>query len=112
VEITRLGVAMGAQESTFQGLAGLGDLITTCVSPEGRNRTVGEQIGKGRKLQDILSSMDSVAEGVPTTRSVRELSIQHKVEMPITEAVHSVLFEGTEVIRALTTLMTRESKPE
>jgi len=112
VEITRLGVAMGAQESTFQGLAGLGDLITTCVSPEGRNRTVGEQIGKGRKLQDILSSMDSVAEGVPTTRSVRELSIQHKVEMPITEAVHSVLFEGMDVIRALTTLMTRESKAE
>ena len=112
VEITRLGVAMGAQESTFQGLAGLGDLITTCVSPEGRNRTVGEQIGKGRKLRDILESMDSVAEGVPTTRSVRELSIRHKVEMPITEAVHSVLFEGMDVIRALTTLMTREAKPE
>jgi len=112
VEITRLGVAMGAQESTFQGLAGLGDLITTCVSPEGRNRTVGEQIGKGRKLRDILESMDSVAEGVPTTRSVRELSIRHKVEMPITEAVHSVLFEGTEVIQALTTLMTRQAKPE
>ena len=94
VEITRLGVAMGAQESTFQGLAGLGDLITTCVSPEGRNRTVGEQIGKGRKLQDILGSMDSVAEGVPTTRSVRELSIRYNVEMPITESVHAVSFRG------------------
>jgi glycerol-3-phosphate dehydrogenase (NAD(P)+) len=112
VEITRLGVAMGAQESTFQGLAGLGDLITTCVSPEGRNRTVGEQIGKGRKLQDILGSMDSVAEGVPTTRSVRELSRRFKVEMPITEAVHAVLFEGMDVISALTALMTRESKAE
>src|ERR1700685_2414463 len=112
VEITRLGVAMGAQESTFQGLAGLGDLITTCISPEGRNRTVGEQIGKGRKLQDILGSMDSVAEGVPTTRSVRELSIRYNVEMPITEAVHAVLFEGMDVIQALTTLMTRESKAE
>jgi len=112
VEITRLGVAMGAQESTFQGLAGLGDLITTCVSPEGRNRTVGEQIGKGRKLQDILGSMDSVAEGVPTTRSLRELSIRYNVEMPITESVHAVLFEGMDVIRALTTLMTRESKAE
>ena len=112
VEITRLGVAMGAQESTFQGLAGLGDLITTCVSPEGRNRTVGEQIGKGRKLADIVGSMESVAEGVPTTRSVRELSIRFKVEMPITEAVHAVLFEGMDVIRALTTLMTREAKPE
>jgi glycerol-3-phosphate dehydrogenase (NAD(P)+) len=112
VEITRLGVAMGAQESTFQGLAGLGDLITTCVSPEGRNRTVGEQIGKGRKLQDILGSMDSVAEGVPTTRSLRELSVRYNVEMPITESVHAVLFEGMDVIRALTTLMTRESKAE
>jgi glycerol-3-phosphate dehydrogenase (NAD(P)+) len=112
VEITRLGIAMGAHESTFQGLAGLGDLITTCVSPEGRNRTVGEQIGKGRKLQDILGSMDSVAEGVPTTRSVRELSIRYNVEMPITESVHAVLFEGMDVIRALTALMTRESKPE
>jgi glycerol-3-phosphate dehydrogenase (NAD(P)+) len=112
VEITRLGLAMGAQESTFQGLAGLGDLITTCVSPEGRNRTVGEQVGKGRKLQDILGGMDSVAEGVPTTRSVRELSVRHGVEMPITEAVHSVLFEGMDVIGALTTLMTRQSKAE
>jgi glycerol-3-phosphate dehydrogenase (NAD(P)+) len=112
VEITRLGVAMGALESTFQGLAGLGDLITTCVSPEGRNRTVGEQIGKGRKLQDILGSMDSVAEGVPTTRSLRELSVRYNVEMPITESVHAVLFEGMDVIRALTTLMTRESKAE
>jgi len=112
VEITRLGMAMGAQESTFQGLAGMGDLVTTCVSPEGRNRTVGEQIGKGRKLQDVLGSMDSVAEGVPTTRSVRELSIRFNVEMPITESVHAVLFEGMDVIRALTTLMTREAKPE
>ena len=112
VEITRLGIAMGAHESTFQGLAGLGDLITTCVSPEGRNRTVGEQIGKGRKLQDILGSMDSVAEGVPTTRASRELSIRYNVEMPITESVHAVLFEGMDVIRALTALMTRESKPE
>jgi glycerol-3-phosphate dehydrogenase (NAD(P)+) len=112
VEITRLGMAMGAVESTFHGLAGLGDLITTCVSPEGRNRTVGEQIGKGRKLQEILGSMDSVAEGVPTTRSVRELSVRHDVEMPITESVHAVLFEGMDVIQALTTLMTREAKPE
>src|SRR5437879_9138480 len=68
VEITRLGVAMGASADTFSGLAGLGDLITTCVSTEGRNRTVGERVGKGQKLSDILSHMDSVAEGVPTTR--------------------------------------------
>src|SRR5208282_1537100 len=112
VEITRLGVAMGAAESTFHGLAGMGDLVTTCVSPEGRNRTVGEQIGKGRKLQDILDGMDSIAEGVPTTRSVRELSLRHHVEMPITEAVHAVLFEGKDAINALTDLMNRQPKSE
>jgi glycerol-3-phosphate dehydrogenase (NAD(P)+) len=112
VEITRLGVAMGARESTFQGLAGLGDLITTCISPEGRNRTVGEQIGKGRQLKEILNSMDSVAEGVPTTESVMELSRRHGVEMPITQSVYSVLFEGQEVISALTALMNRAFKPE
>ena len=112
VEITRLGVAMGAREETFIGLAGVGDLITTCVSPEGRNRTVGEQIGKGRKLEDILEKMDSVAEGVPTTKAVRELAARYDVDMPITEAVHAVLFEGKDVLHALTDLMTREPKPE
>jgi glycerol-3-phosphate dehydrogenase (NAD(P)+) len=112
VEISRLGVRLGAQETTFHGLAGLGDLITTCVSPEGRNRTVGEQLGKGRKLEEILASMDSVAEGVPTTRAVHKLAGQLGVEMPITEAVYSVLFEGKDVLDALTKLMTREPKPE
>lgn len=112
VEICRLGVAMGAQEATFSGLAGLGDLITTCISPEGRNRHVGEQIGKGRKLADILGEMASVAEGVPTTRSVRELARLYKVEMPITESVHAVLFDGKDVLTALSELMSREPKPE
>lgn len=112
VEITRLGVAMGAKPETFGGLAGLGDLITTCVSPEGRNRTVGERIGKGQRLEDILGGMDSVAEGVPTTRSVRQLGRRYGVEMPITEAVHSVLFDGKDAIAALTDLMSRDPKPE
>ncbi len=112
VEITRLGEAMGAHEATFQGLAGLGDLITTCVSPEGRNRTVGERLGKGWKLDDILDKMESVAEGVPTTRAVRELARRHQVEMPITESVHAVLFEGKDVLTALTELMTRQPKAE
>ena len=112
VEITRLGVAMGARPETFNGLAGVGDLITTCVSPEGRNRTVGERIGKGQKLEDILGGMESVAEGVPTTRSMMELARRHGVEMPITEAVHAVLFEGKDVLQALSDLMTREPKPE
>jgi glycerol-3-phosphate dehydrogenase (NAD(P)+) len=112
VEIARLGVAMGARPETFHGLAGVGDLITTCVSPEGRNRTVGEQIGKGKKLQDILDKMDSVAEGVPTTKAVRELARRFDVDMPITEAVHAVLFENKDVLHALTDLMTRDPKPE
>jgi glycerol-3-phosphate dehydrogenase (NAD(P)+) len=112
VEICRLGVAMGAQESTFNGLAGLGDLITTCISGDSRNRRVGEQIGKGRKLPDILNEMNSVAEGVSTTQSVRELGRRYRVEMPITEAVHSVLFEGKDVLKALSELMSREPKKE
>ena len=112
VEITRLGVAMGAKESTFHGLAGVGDLITTCVSPEGRNRSVGEQLGKGRRLDDILGSMNSVAEGVPTTQAVLQLARRHDVEMPITESVHAVLFEGRDVIQALSDLMSRDPKPE
>ncbi|MEO6434873.1 MAG: NAD(P)H-dependent glycerol-3-phosphate dehydrogenase [Tepidisphaeraceae bacterium] len=112
VEITRLGVAMGAKEETFQGLAGVGDLITTCVSPEGRNRSVGEQIGKGRKLQEILDKMDSVAEGVPTTKAVKELSRRYGVDMPITDAVYAILFEDKDVLHALTDLMTRDPKPE
>ena len=112
VEITRLGVAMGAQESTFHGLAGLGDLITTCVSPEGRNRSVGEQLGKGKKLEEILASMDSVAEGVTTTRSVRALSLRYNVEMPITQAVFEILFEAKDVLHALSDLMSRHPKPE
>ena len=87
-------------------------MITTCVSPQGRNRTVGEQIGKGRRLEEILSKMDSVAEGVPTTRAVMQLAQKLKVEMPITQAVHSVLFEGRDAIFALTELMTRDPKPE
>jgi glycerol-3-phosphate dehydrogenase (NAD(P)+) len=112
VEISRLGVAMGAKAETFVGLAGLGDLITTCVSPEGRNRTVGERIGKGQKLDDILGHMDSVAEGVPTTRAVHELARRNGVEMPITESVYRVLFDGLDPISALTDLMSREPKPE
>jgi glycerol-3-phosphate dehydrogenase (NAD(P)+) len=90
----------------------LGDLITTCISPMGRNRTVGEQIGRGRPLEEILSGMASVAEGVSTTKSVVELARRHGVEMPITEAVYSVLFEKKEVLTALSELMSREPKPE
>ena len=112
VEITRLGVAMGARPETFQGLAGLGDLITTCISPEGRNRTVGERLAKGRKLADVLATMDSVAEGVATTRSVIELARRHNIEMPIAQAVYQVLFENKDVLLAIGELMSRDPKPE
>jgi glycerol-3-phosphate dehydrogenase (NAD(P)+) len=103
---------MGADPRTFQGLAGLGDLITTCVSPEGRNRTVGQRLGKGEQLAEILSSRQSVAEGVPTTKAVRGLAIKHGVEMPITDAVHSVLFEAKPVRTALAELMRRAARSE
>jgi glycerol-3-phosphate dehydrogenase (NAD(P)+) len=112
VEITRLGAAMGARRETFSGLAGLGDLVTTCVSPLGRNRTAGELIGQGRRVADIIRSTPSVIEGIPTTQSVHQLARRHRVEMPITEAVHGVLFEGREVIATLSELMSRRLKEE
>jgi glycerol-3-phosphate dehydrogenase (NAD(P)+) len=112
VEITRLGVAMGARRETFAGLAGLGDLVTTCVSPVGRNRTAGEQIGKGKKVEEVVASTPSVIEGIPTTRSVHQLADRFSVEMPITEAVYGVLFEGREVIATLSRLMSRKLKGE
>ena len=112
VEITRLGVAMGAREETFYGLAGLGDLVTTCISLEGRNRSTGEQLGKGRTLQDILAGIASVVEGVPTTKAVRDLARRYNIEMPITEAVHAILFENVRPADALTQLMTRQSRAE
>lgn len=111
-EITRLGTAMGARRETFAGLAGLGDLVTTCISPLGRNRSAGEQIGRGKTVQDVTAATPSVIEGIPTTRSVYQLARRHNVPMPITEAVHAVLFEGKEVIRALSELMSRDLKGE
>ena len=111
-EITRLGAAMGASAETFMGLAGVGDLATTCFSPTGRNRTCGEQLGKGKKLEDILAAMAGVVEGVPTTKSVVALAQKYRVEMPITQAVHQVLFEGLDPIEAISRLMARELKPE
>lgn len=112
VEITRLGVALGARAETFMGLAGLGDLITTCVSPEGRNRRVGEQLGRGRKLAEILAEMKSVAEGVATTRSIHALASRAGVEMPITRQVYAVLFEDKDVLAALGELMSRSPRSE
>lgn len=111
-EITRLGVALGARRETFFGLAGVGDLVVTCLSRHSRNRHVGEQVGKGRSLESILSEMVMVAEGVKTTRSALHLARRHEVEMPITEQVYAVLFEGKDPHFAMDDLMSRELKSE
>lgn len=111
-ELTRLGVKMGAQPRTFAGLSGIGDLIVTCMSRHSRNRYVGEQIGKGRKLDDILKEMVMVAEGVATTRSVYDLAKKYHVEMPIVCAVYEMLFEGKDPHKAMHELMTRDAKGE
>jgi glycerol-3-phosphate dehydrogenase (NAD(P)+) len=112
VEITRLGVAMGADRRTFAGLSGVGDLIVTCMSRHSRNRYVGEQIGKGRKLSHILKEMVMVAEGVQTTESTRDLAQRYGIEMPITNEVHNALFEGKDPQKATQDLMTRDAKEE
>ncbi|WP_406695697.1 NAD(P)H-dependent glycerol-3-phosphate dehydrogenase [Singulisphaera sp. Ch08] len=112
VEISRFGVALGGEFSTFFGLAGVGDMVTTCYSPFGRNRSVGERIGRGERLEEILASMVNVAEGVPTTRSVHDLARKRGVEMPITDELYRVLFEGKSPHAAVTDLMIREPKVE
>ncbi|MBI3577826.1 MAG: NAD(P)H-dependent glycerol-3-phosphate dehydrogenase [Ignavibacteriales bacterium] len=111
-EITRLGVKLGAQPRTFAGLSGVGDLIVTCMSRHSRNRYVGEQIGKGRKLEDVLKEMVMVAEGVATARSVRDLEKKYAIELPIITEVYKVLFEGKDPQKATRDLMTRDAKGE
>lgn len=111
-EMKRMGVAMGASQDTFSGLTGLGDLIVTCTSEHSRNRYVGYHIGKGKKLKEIINGMKMVAEGVKTTDSVNQWAIQNSVEMPITSAVHKVLFNEMDPIDALYELMTRNPKEE
>src|SRR4051812_9476092 len=94
VEMTRFGLALGAEHDTFQGLAGVGDLITTCFSPHGRNRRVGERLGRGETLAEIRSSMPAVAEGVTTAKSVHDRTRPLGLEMPITTVVYRVLYDG------------------
>jgi len=112
VEISRLGYAMGARVATFSGISGLGDLVTTCISPYSRNRYVGEQIGKGKTFKQIIAHMQMVAEGVPTTQSAYALSLKYKVDMPITKEVYSVLYKNKSPEKAVQDLMTREKKEE
>ena len=111
-EMTRLGTALGAEQSTFAGLAGLGDLVLTCTGSLSRNRAVGVEIGKGRKLEDVLRDRETVAEGVITAQSARELAAREGVEMPIVDTVNRVLFEGQSARGAIAALMTRELRAE
>ena len=111
-EITRLGVYLGAEQSTFSGLSGLGDLVLTCTGDLSRNRSVGIQLGKGKKLQQILAEMDMVAEGVKTTKSVYDLTRPMNIEMPILEQVYRILYENKECSLAVKDLLARELKEE
>lgn len=111
-EITRLGVAMGGRPETFAGLAGIGDLIATCTSPQSRNRTVGFELGRGRKIADILSGMRQVAEGVKSARTVLQLGEEHGVEMPIASEVNGVINEGRTAQEAFRGLLKRAAGSE
>ena len=111
-EMARVGVAMGADPMTFSGLSGLGDLIVTCESRHSRNRAVGEKIASGKTLDEILGSSPMVAEGVRTARAAHALAQKHGIDMPITEQIYRVLYEGADARDAVAALMTRELKPE
>jgi len=111
-EMTRLGVAVGAERATFSGLAGMGDLVLTCTGALSRNRTVGYRLGRGESLDEILTDMKAVAEGVKTAKAVHALAARHDVEMPISREVYAILYEGRKPSDALRTLMLRDPKPE
>lgn len=111
-EISRLGIAAGANPLTFSGLAGLGDLIATCASPFSRNQRLGSRLAAGEKLEDILASTHTVAEGVYTTKAALQLAKRHNVEMPIAQQLSYVLFEGLEPHKAVPELMMRDPKDE
>ena len=111
-EITRMGIEMGAEPATFSGLSGLGDLVLTSTGDLSRNRTVGLKLGEGKKLSQILSEMEMVAEGVKTTQSVHDLVLRMNVEMPILDQVYQILYKNKECSSAVTDLLTRELKVE
>ena len=111
-ELTRLGVAMGGHPATFAGLAGMGDLIATCMSSQSRNHQVGYGLGRGKSIEDIIAEMSMVAEGVKSTRGVLDLAARYDLEMPIAEQVARVLYDGASVTEAIANLMGRSAKPE
>ena len=112
VEIIRFGTAMGGQVETFFGLSGVGDLITTCFSPHGRNRAFGERIARGMSIQEALNASTGVVEGYRNTKSIHELAEKLKIDMPVTEAIYKVLYCGKDIREAVVSLMTREPKSE
>jgi glycerol-3-phosphate dehydrogenase (NAD(P)+) len=111
-EMTRLGVAMGADPRTFSGLAGMGDLVLTCTGGLSRNRTLGVRLGKGERFEDIMKGLQTVAEGVKTAKATRELARKHSVEMPVVDEVYRIIYEGKDPQLALKDLMSRELKGE
>lgn len=111
-EMRRLGVALGAESETFSGVAGLGDLVVTCLSKHSRNRRVGYELGQGKTLEEILAGMTMVAEGVTTTESAKALAVKYNIEMPIVEEIYKILFENKDHRQATTDLMLREPKDE
>ncbi|MEJ7585333.1 MAG: NAD(P)H-dependent glycerol-3-phosphate dehydrogenase [Acidimicrobiales bacterium] len=111
-EITNLGVAMGGNPMTFAGLAGMGDLVATCISPQSRNRHVGEQLGRGATIEEVIASMNMVAEGVKTSRVVMELAADHEVEMPIASEVKAVCHDGRTAREAYHGLLKRKTGRE
>ncbi|MFH1281488.1 MAG: NAD(P)H-dependent glycerol-3-phosphate dehydrogenase [Candidatus Omnitrophota bacterium] len=111
-EISRLGQAMGAKLETFSGISGLGDLATTCISKQSRNRSVGELIGKGKSLKEIYRHMQTVAEGVPTAKSAYALGLKYQIDMPIIREVYYLLYKHKSPLQAVNDLMMRKSKEE
>ena len=111
-EMTRLGLVMGAKKSTFSGLSGIGDLLVTALSKHSRNRYVGEEIGRGRSLQDITDNMDMIAEGVNTCRAIPRIIEKYDIEMPIANSVYGILFENKNPLEAVKELMTRDLTAE
>jgi glycerol-3-phosphate dehydrogenase (NAD(P)+) len=111
-ELTRLGVAMGGDHMTFAGLAGMGDLVATCISPQSRNRHVGEQLGRGKTIDEVIAEMNMVAEGVKTSKVVMEIADQHGVDMPIASEVKSVCHDGATAMEAYQGLLKRQTGHE
>jgi glycerol-3-phosphate dehydrogenase (NAD(P)+) len=111
-ELSKLGSFMGSNLKTISGVAGMGDLITTCISKNSRNRMVGERLAKGESIMKIMESMHMVAEGINTTKAVHSIALDEKIDLPITEAVYSIIYRGSDPHEAVKKLMARKFKSE